>query len=37
MEKIRLILSSIQPSQDLAKPFFFVPMDHRKNKKVNLN
>ena len=25
-----LILSKTHPSQDLAKPFFFVPMNNRK-------
>ena len=27
-----LILSKTHPSQDLANPFFFVPMNNRKKK-----
>ena len=26
---VSLILSTIEPSQDLVKPFFFVPVNHR--------
>ena len=33
---VSLILSTTEPSQDLAKPFFFVPMDHRKKKRLIL-